>query len=64
MNETEELSDISQLKKSDLTVESNKKSITAANDDVKDNEPILGFEEDVDFAKQCDHFVNVNLAYC
>ena len=52
---------VSKPKKSDLAVESNKKSITAANDDVQGSDPILDIEEDVDFAKQCDHSVNMNL---
>ena len=41
-------------------MESNKKSITAADDNVKDSDPILDIEEDVDIAKQCDHSVNMN----
>ena len=55
------IENVSQPKNSDLTVESNRESITAANDDInKDIDPILDIEEDVDFVK---HSVNVNLAF-
>ena len=55
------IENVSQSKNSDLTVESNRESITAANDAInKDIDPILDIEEDVDFVK---HSVNVNLTF-